>query len=156
MRYTFSLFLLLIAFWAVNSAYYTGLLLFLCLVSSVLVLMITHRMRLVDQESLPLHLITRIGPFYCWLIKEIVVGAIYVLRKILQGDNKLSPRVITLKLDFRDELSKVIFANSITLVPGTLTLKLDKDSIQVHALTEELAEALISGELVSRIKRLEN
>ena len=155
MRYTFSLFLLLLAFWIVNSEYYTALLLFLGLLSIILVLVITHHMDLVDHESLPLHLIFRMVPFSFWLIKEIVLGSSYVLKRIFLGSKALSPTVITLKIDFRDEVSKVIFANSISLVPGTLSLQLDQESVQVHALTQELAEALLSGELARRIKRLE-
>lgn len=156
MRYTFSLFLLLLAFWASNSDIHTGLLFFLGLVSAMLVLLITRRMRLLDRESLPLHLFTRIVPFYAWLLKEIVVGSFYVLKLIFRGQKALSPTIITIPLDFKDELSGVIFANSITLTPGTLSLHLDRESVQVHALTRELADGLLSGEMAQRIKDLES
>ncbi|WDE02666.1 Na+/H+ antiporter subunit E [Thalassomonas actiniarum] len=156
MRYTFSLFLLLLAFWASNSEIHTGLLFFLGFVSIMLVLLITRRMRLLDRESLPLHLFTRIVPFYAWLLKEIVYSSFYVLKLIFRGEKALSPIIITIPLDFKDELSKVIFANSITLTPGTLSLHLDRDAVQVHALTRELAEALLSGEMARRIKALES
>lgn len=156
MRYTLSLLLLLIAFWASNSNIYTEFLFIGAFVSIMLVLLISHRLCLLDQESLPLHLLTRIAPFYCWLIKEIMVGSFYVLKLIFLGNKAISPTIITITLDFNDELSKVIFANSITLVPGTLSLKLDKQSVQVHALTQELADELLNGEMARRIKRLES
>lgn len=156
MRYTFSLFLLLLAFWAFNSDVHTSLLFFSGLVSTTLVLLISHRLQLPDRESQPFHLVTRIAPFYCWLIKEIVCGSFTVLKLVVQGDKALSPTIITVPFDFSDELSKVIFANSITLVPGTLSLHLDKGSVRVHALTQTFADQLLSGEMARRIKRLES
>lgn len=156
MRYTFSLFLLLLAFWAFNSGIYTGWLFFCALMSILLVMFNSHRLRLLDRESLPLHLFTRIAPFYCWLLTEMITGSLYVLTLILHGNKALSPTIFTINFDFKDELSKVIFANSITLVPGTLSLQLDKTSVLVHALTQELADELLSGEMVLRIKRLES
>lgn len=156
MRYTLGLFVILIVFWTINSQYNAGLILFFGLISILLVLFITHRMKLIDQESTPLHLFLSIWPFWCWLLKEIVVGSIYVLKKILQGNSSLSPKIIEIKLDFKDEISKVIFANSITLVPGTLSVQLNEESIVVHALTQELADDLLSGELAHRIKRIED
>jgi len=122
----------------------------------MLVLLITRRMRLLDRESLPLHLFIRIVPFYAWLVKEIVRGSFYVLKLIFRGEKALSPTIITIPLDFKDELSKVIFANSITLTPGTLSLQLDRESVQVHTLTRELADDLLSGEMARRIKDLES
>jgi len=156
MRYTLGLFLLLIAFWASNSNIHTGLLFFLGLLSIILVLLISWRMSLLDSESLPLHLLIRIIPFYAWLLKEIVVNSFYVLKLIFRGEQALSPTIITIPLDFKEDLSRVIFANSITLTPGTLSLQLDRDSIQVHALTRELADELLTGEMARRIKELES
>ena len=156
MRFTFSLFILLIIFWSINSEYNTGLLLILEFVSISLVLLIAHGMKLMDHESQPLHLITRIGPFYLWLAKEVALGSLYVLKKIFLGTRSLSPKIIRVNFDFKDEVCKVIFANSITLIPGTLSLEVDHGSVSVHTLTHELADELMKGELARHIKRLEN
>ncbi len=156
MRYPLGLFLLLSVFWLMISANDSGQLLFLGFLSVLLVMLITHRMKLVDKESLPMHLITRIGPLYYWLIKEIISGSIYVLKKIILRDKAYTPKIVTIDLDFKHELSEVIFANSLTLTPGTLSLRFNHKSIHVHALTEELADELTGGELIRKIKRLES
>ena len=156
MRYTFTLFFILLAFWALNSEYYTLFFLFWGMASVLLVLLIAYRMGLIDKESQPLHLVTRIAPYYLWLSKEIIIGSSYVLKRIILGSKAISPTIVTLKIDFKDELSKVIFANSITLVPGTLSMQLDRETIQVHALTRELAQQLASGEMARRIKSMED
>jgi len=49
----------------------------------------------------------------------------------------------------------VIYANSITLTPGTVTLDLEEGHVTVHALTREGAQALASGEMDGRVTALE-
>jgi multicomponent Na+:H+ antiporter subunit E len=51
----------------------------------------------------------------------------------------------------KSDLSQVIYANSITLTPGTVSVELEKDKILVHALTKEAAEELASGEMAKSI-----
>lgn len=155
MRDTLGLFVLLSGFWGINSPNDSALLLFLGLLSVLLVVLITHRMKLLDRESFPLHLITRIFPFYLWLLKEIILGCLFVMKTILARDKNLTPEVVTVELAFKDELNQVIFANSLTLVPGTLSVELNQGSIQVHTLSPELAAELRGGEMARRIKRLE-
>ena len=156
MRYPVSLFLLLSTFWLLNSSANNSLLLILGVASVLTVLLFTYKLKLLDKESLPIHLLTRIFPFYLWLIKEIVIGSCYVLKSILFRRQSIDPVTVVIKTNFSDELSKVIFANSITLVPGTLCLKLTDDSVTVHALTKYLAKQLQTNELALRVKRLES
>ena len=155
MRYTLCLFFLLSGFWALNSPNDNGSLILSGLVSVLLVLLLSHKMKLLDQESIPLHLCFRIWPFYFWLTKEIIVGSLYVLARIIRRDKVLTPQIRILPLNFNDPLSKVIYANSITLVPGTLSIRLSKTRIQIHALSRNLADELSHGDLAQRIKRLE-
>jgi multicomponent Na+:H+ antiporter subunit E len=53
-------------------------------------------------------------------------------------------------------IAKVTYANSITLTPGTVTLQLEKDWIEAHALMESTARDLEGGEMERRIAWLEN
>jgi len=156
MRYTLGLLFILTLFWGVNSTNDSYFLLFLGVLSVLFVLFISNKMKLIDRETIPLHLYLRVWPFYAWLIKEIALGSFYVLKLILLPNKKASPTVVKINIDFEDPLSEVIFANSISLVPGTLSLELKKGEILVHALTQELADELVNGELARRIKRLEN
>ena len=156
MRYPVSLFILLSAFWLVNSSANNTLLLSLGIASVLIVLFFTHKLKLLDKESLPLHLFTRIFPFYLWLIREIVLGCCYVLKKILLRHQPITPVTVTIETNFNEELSQVIFANSLTLVPGTLCLKITENSVLVHVLSEQLAAQLQSNDMASKIKRLED
>jgi multicomponent Na+:H+ antiporter subunit E len=51
---------------------------------------------------------------------------------------------------------KVLYANSITLTPGTITLDVQGSTILVHALTEASAQGVENGEMDRRVSRLEH
>ncbi len=67
----------------------------------------------------------------------------------------ISPRMIRVKASQQSELGRVTYANSITLVPGTVTVSVDEDVFTVHALTAETAADLESGELDRRVTAVE-
>jgi multicomponent Na+:H+ antiporter subunit E len=151
-----SLFLILVAFWLLNSGHYTLLILSLGLISIVLVLYVTHRMDVVDHESQPLYLTLRIPAFHLWLSKEIILANISVVKHIWLGNETISPVLTTIKASQKTDMGKVIYANSITLTPGTVAVDLAGDQITVHALLRENIEVLQAGEMDRRISRLED
>ena len=156
MRHTISLFLILALFWLLNSGHYTLLIITLGLISIALVLYIAHKMDVVDHESQPLHLTLRIPGFQLWLTKEIILANISVVKHIWLGNETISPVLTTIKASQKTDIGKVIYANSITLTPGTVAVDLVGDQITVHALLRENIEALQAGEMDRRISRLED
>jgi multicomponent Na+:H+ antiporter subunit E len=52
-------------------------------------------------------------------------------------------------------MGQVIYANSITLTPGTVTTSLSEGVLEVHALTREAAESLLEGDMDRRVAALE-
>ena len=156
MRHTIYLSLALAAFWWLNSGHDTVLLLSLGLVSIAFVLTIARRMDVVDHEAPPLHLTLKLPGFYAWLIKEIVLANISVVKHIWLGNKTISPTMITIKASQKTDVGKVIYANSITLTPGTVSIALEGDEITVHALLRESITALEAGEMDRRVTQLEN
>jgi multicomponent Na+:H+ antiporter subunit E len=154
--HTISLFLTLAAFWLLISGHYTLLILSLGLISIALVLFIAHRMDVVDHESQPLHLTLRIPGYLIWLTKEIILSNISVVKHIWLGKEKISPVLTTIKASQKTDIGKVIYANSITLTPGTVTVDLVGDQIMVHALSRKNIEDLQAGEMDRRVSRLED
>ena len=67
----------------------------------------------------------------------------------------IAPRIVRVNGTQKTDLCRVIFANSITLTPGTVSLDLDEEDIVVHALTEEAADDVQSGDMDSRVTALE-
>ncbi len=146
---------MLAAFWLVNSGHYTALILFFMVVSVLFVATLCHRMDVVDGESQPLNL-TFTVPIYClWLLKEIVQSNIAVARCVWKGVDSINPSVLKVTAGQKSDLGVVIYANSITMTPGTVSMDLEDREITVHALTDESAEALRSGEMNRRVCRVE-
>ena len=105
----------------------------------------------------PLHLnLKALLIYWCWLLKEIFVANIYVCRLILSPSMPISPTVIALRSSQSSDLARVIFANSITLTPGTVTIDVDGDITEVHALTIEAARSLLEGSMDGKVTALEN
>lgn len=155
MRHTISLALFLSAFWLLNSGHYTPLMLFLAVCSIALVVFISHRMDVIDHESQPIHLTLCVPAYWLWLAKEVVKSNIDVTHRIWRGNSAISPARIVLTADQATDMGKVIYANSITLTPGTVAMDLEGDKITVHALTSKAAGDLQSGAMGRRIRRLE-
>jgi multicomponent Na+:H+ antiporter subunit E len=145
------------ALWVLLSGYFTPLLLFFGLVSVCLVVYLALRMDVVDHEGHPVHLKIRLTiSYWLWLLKEIVISNIDVCRRILSPGMPISPVVIKIKSTQATGLGHVIYANSITLTPGTVSMNVDGDMIEVHALTGEGAANLEAGEMNRRVMLMEN
>ena len=155
MRYTLALSAMLCGFWLINSGIYTPLILGFMVLSVGFVVALCRFMDVIDGESQPLNLTFSIFPYWFWLIHQTILANIDVARLVWRGPAAISPRVITVKGLQKTDLGLVIFANSITLTPGTLSMDLNAGEITVHALTKESAEDVLSGEMNRRVARLE-
>ena len=151
-----SLAVVLFIVWLLLSGHYQPLLLVLGVASCIVIVIIAARMDVIDREALPLHLTVRIVGYWSWLTKEICVAAIDVTKRVLSPALPISPTMIQLETTQLSELGQVIYANSITLTPGTFTLRVFDDQIVVHALTREAAEGLAEGEMDRRVTALED
>jgi len=155
MLHALALSTMLSAFWLINSGHYTPLILFFMVVSVILVVTLCHKMGIIDSESQPLNLTFTIPGYWIWLIKEVVLANIAVARCVWQGSTSIRPAVFTVKANQKTDIGKVIYANSITLTPGTVSIDFEGDEITVHALTAESAADLQSGEMDRRVCRVE-
>jgi len=156
MRHKISLTILLALFWLVNSGHYTFLIISLGAVSIAIVVLIAHRMDVVDHESQPIHLSLKYPSFGLWLIKEIVIANLTVVKHIWLGNKSITPTITSVKASQKTDVGKVIYATSITLTPGTVALGLVGDQIMVHSLVLENIAALNAGDMDLRVSQLEN
>jgi multicomponent Na+:H+ antiporter subunit E len=131
----FGLGVILFGFWLLLSGHYTPLLLSFGVGSSVLVVYLSMRMDVVDREGVPLHLGGRLWMYIPWLLKEILVANVVVAKIILSPNMKISPRMVVFHGTQRTDLGRVLYANSITLTPGTITTGVEGQELQIHALT---------------------
>jgi multicomponent Na+:H+ antiporter subunit E len=155
MKRALFLFVVLFVVWLLLSGHYTPMLMtYGALCCAGIVLLVRH-LGILDSESLPIHLGIRPFLYAPWLAKEVVLSNISVARVILDPKLPIHPRILRVEASQKTAIGQVIYANSITLTPGTITLDVRDGQLLVHALTNDSAEGLISGEMDRRCTRLE-
>ena len=151
-----SLAIVLSVLWLLLSGHWdNGLINALGLASVVLTLVVSIRMSVTDREGHPVHLALRALLYWPWLIKEIVVANIDVAKAILGMTDDIRPNLFTIKASQRSDLGRTIYANSITLTPGTVTIAMDDDELTIHALTPAAKKGLETGEMDRRVTGVE-
>ena len=149
---SFSFAVLLFLFWIFLSGHLEPLLLGLGMASVALTVFLSRRMNVIDHESYPLHLSSKFPGFFVYIFREIVKANIDVVTRILSwGKAPISPQMIEIPQSQETDIGSVIYANCITLTPGTVTIKLSKDNLTVHALSKEAASELATGAMSEEI-----
>ena len=125
-------------------------------VSCLVVVLLCWRMGIIDDEGEPLLRLKLRPVFYIpWLLWQIVRSNVDVARRILSPGVPNSPKLIEVPSEQKTDLGNVIYANSITLTPGTISIRIRDGMILVHALSEEAAEELLEGEMGRRVRACE-
>jgi multicomponent Na+:H+ antiporter subunit E len=150
-----TLLLLLVISWLLWSGLYKPLLMSLGAFSCVLSVYLANRMGFFRHQQNLLKLLPRLPSYWLWLLKEIIVSSWDVAKIILKPSMPISPSVVVLTSEAKTDVGQVIFGNSITLSPGTVTLDLHEGQVMIHCLSSESAEELQKGEANRRAAALE-
>lgn len=89
------------------------------------------------------------------LIWNIVKSNIQVAKIVLSKNMAMDPGFVTIKNPLKKELNQALFANAITLTPGTLTVEMNSDEIVIHSLIKEHASKLDDSQLEQAFIKLE-
>ena len=149
--HSLSLGALLFAVWLLLSGHYTPFILILGVVSCITIVTVTLRMEVADHEGLPIHLTWRALTYMPWLIIEIIKSNFDVAKRVLSPSLPVTPTLLRVKASQSTDLGQVIYANSITLTPGTISVDVANNEILVHALSREGAESLLEGMMDRRV-----
>ena len=139
LRYGFILTCALSLFWLGLSGYFKPLLLILGAISVALVLLMSARMKIFDGETVPYLYIPKTMSYFTWLGGEIFKANITVFRAVLSPNMEVTPTLVRIPLRRHTDMGAAMFANSITLTPGTVSVEMGEDDILVHALLSEMA-----------------
>ena len=150
-----SLAVVLFLFWLLLSGFLTPGLMTFGVISAFAAVVVASRMTAVDEEGHPVHLILGAITYFPWLIVEIIKSAWNVTKIIVDPALPISPTVVTVKASQKTSSGITVFANSITLTPGTITIDLEGPEVTVHALTKAGAEDLKAGDMDTRVTRFE-
>jgi len=103
--------------------------------SIFLVIWIARRMDMADGEVLDYSIsVTGTAKYLIWLLIEIAKSNWTVSKVILSGCKADMQKLVWVPITQKTDLAQVVFANSITLTPGTVTVETQGESFLVHAL----------------------
>ncbi|UYV36155.1 Na+/H+ antiporter subunit E [Rhodobacteraceae bacterium D3-12] len=128
-------FIVLMALWLLLSGLYKPLIVGFGVVSALLAVYFVRRMDDADDYVVPLVL----RPFssfayFLWLLVEIAKANWAVTKIIMAPVAETRQHLFSVKHSQKTDVGQVIFANSITLTPGTITVETEDERFLVHAL----------------------
>ena len=89
------------------------------------------------------------------LVVEIIKANVATMKLVVSSRYDIDPVLVTFDVHFESEVTRVLFANSITLTPGTITADVDGDTFTVHALDESFVDGIDKGRIVDILHRME-
>lgn len=92
--------------------------------------------------------------YLVYLMKEIILANLAVI-KLVWRRRPVDPVIVRFNSDLKTEKARVLVANSITLTPGTYTVKLEGGHYEVHALDKSLSDGIESCDFFRRAAELE-
>ncbi len=69
-----------------------------------------------------------------WLFYKIVQSSLNLSKLILHPELPITPQLIPVKSKLRHHAAVVLFGNSITLTPGTITAEVDGNNLIIHSM----------------------
>ena len=126
------------ALWFALSGETAPLMLALGAASVVAALWLCARLGVIDRDASPYHRIFHLTAYAAWLLVEIARANLGVIRAILSPRGAIDPAIVKVKPEGESDLARALFANAITLTPGTVTIETDGEFL-VHCLREESA-----------------
>lgn len=149
----------LFAFWFALSGRTDPLFLVTGAVTAIGVTAVTRRITAVclrpDADSVTIHRIPfalmRTVGFVLWMAGRILVASVQLARIVLSPKMPLDPCSFRFRTELRSPLARTTLTNSISLVPGTLTIDIEGPEILVHALSPHQVDDLVTGRLQNKI-----
>lgn len=147
----------MVCLWLLLSGMFKPQLLILGAMSVVLVVYLANRMRVLQHRGQPIYFrFLHIIQYWGWLLHQIVLSNIDVTKRVWSPELNIKPTLRRVTATPDTELGRVIYANSITLTPGTTAINFTpNDDILVHALHEDSLVELEAGEMADHVRAVE-
>jgi multicomponent Na+:H+ antiporter subunit E len=82
---------------------------------------------------------------------QVLHSALHVARLVLDPRLPISPRLVTCRTGLEREISRIAFAQAVTLTPGTLTVDMRGGDFLLHCLDASSAERILDGRLERQV-----
>jgi multicomponent Na+:H+ antiporter subunit E len=161
LSHLFRLGVILVIVWLLLSGIYEPLMLSFGVISVLISLWLTKRMLRIDQEQYTFFITVSLVKFLGQLFYKIVVSNYDVTLRVL-GIRPVQSTFLTIEVPFDNDVGKVLYANAITLTPGSASIALSEHTLLVHTISEQGAQDLVHGDILNimpkqyQIKTIEN
>ncbi len=91
-----------------------------------------------------------------WLFYQVLLANFHVIGLAISPtrmEKSLDPHIFTFTTSLKTDFAKFVLANSITLTPGTVTIRIDGTTFYVHAISREAAGDLVGDDSMSEMER---
>ncbi len=161
MSHLFRLGVILVVVWLLLSGMYEPLMLTFGAFSVLISLWLTKRMLRIDQEQYTFFMTISLVKFLFKLFYKIILSNIDVTLRVL-GIKPVQSTFITIDMPYDNDVAKVVYANAITLTPGSASIALSDHTLLVHTISEQGAQDLADGDILNimpaqyQVKTVEN
>ena len=157
-NYTFIIsFIILFALWIVLSGRFDGFHITLGLISSAIVTAFTGDMMFTSRDARSIFLSWfRLTGYVPWLLYQIFLANIHVMYLVLHPRmmELINPKIIEFDSRLKSDYSRMVFANSITLTPGTITVNVNAlGRFSVHCIDDPSGQPL-PGKMEEKIAQV--
>jgi len=152
---------ILVVVWLLLSGIYEPLMLSFGALSILISLWLTKRMLRIDQEQFTFFVTISLVKFLAQLFYKVIVSNYDVTLRVL-GIRPVESTFITIEVPFDNDVARVLYANAITLTPGSASIALSDHTLLVHTISEQGAQDLAQGDILNimpkqyQVKTLEN
>ncbi len=146
----------LLLLWISLSGHFNALQIGLGLLSSIAVVLLTMRLKILTTEGSRLKLLPNYPVYLIWLIKEIIKSNLSVAKIVLSPNMPLCREIVRTRPKQMNDLAATIYANSITLTPGTVTINVIENDFVVHSLAKQFTVGILSNEMNDKVTTLES
>lgn len=143
----------MVAYWLSLSGYFIPMILSFGVISILFVLWLCKRMDILDFETVPYERTPATFMYFIWLSSEIVKANLQVVKAVMRPDMEVTPTMVKIPSKHKTDIARTMFANSITLTPGTVSVAIREDHILVHALLTEMSNPEDFAEMEERAGR---
>ena len=147
-------FFIILFFWLALSGKFEVLFLFFATISTLFVFFICFKLNIFSTTAEKLFSKIGIYKYGSWLLGQIIYSSFKVAKVVFSRSENYSSKFIEIQTNLDSNEKNVIFANSITLTPGTLTTDVKEGSFEIHILEESSQKSFLDKEMETKIKNI--
>ena len=153
---TIGVIIVFIGLWLLLSGIYKPLTVGLGVLSTLAVIFVMNRMDSIDEDHVEFHLKPlKFLLYQGWLLVEIAKANWVVTKIILSPSLPIKQHMFSVPYTQTSDLGQVIFANSITLTPGTVSVETEPGQFLVHAVAYSTDDRAALADMDRRVTACE-